>query len=75
MNLSRRIRSNPVTTNAATMNALKSMAAAGNPDGVVLSIERAANRIAIEMAEIHGGEWTVNINHDACLVAVSRVFP
>lgn len=37
-------------------------------------IERDARSIADAMASLHGGEWSVEINHESCFVAVSRDF-
>lgn len=33
-----------------------------------------AGRLAETMQAIHGGSWTVHIDHVSCLVAVSREF-
>jgi hypothetical protein len=37
-------------------------------------VEQNADSIAETMKKIHGGKWTVSINHDGCFVMVSKDF-
>jgi hypothetical protein len=60
--------------NADTVAKLCEMAD-GPPLEPVVAIERAAARIADEMKMIHGGRWSIDIDHGACFVAVSRNWP
>jgi hypothetical protein len=59
------------TRNVDTVAKLREMAD-DRPLEPVVAIERAAARIATEMKAIHGGHWTIDINHDAAFVSVSR---
>lgn len=61
----------PPVRNADTVSKLKSMVD-DPPYEPVVAIERSAARIAKEMRRIHGGRWSVDIDHYAGFVAVSR---
>lgn len=37
-------------------------------------VERDAGSIADTMKKIHGGKWTVSVNHENCFVIVSQDF-
>ncbi len=37
-------------------------------------VQRDAGSIAETMKKIHGGEWTVSINHENCFVIVAQDF-
>lgn len=64
-----RIVTRPKVRNEDTLSRLREMAS-DRPVEPVIAIERAAARIATEMARIHGGDWGVLIDHQSRLVLV-----
>lgn len=40
----------------------------------VAEIQAAADHLADLMISVHGGAWSININHDTCFVIVARDF-
>jgi hypothetical protein len=63
------IRRKQPVRNADTVARLRKMAS-DRPCEPVTAIERAATRIAEEMAAIHGGRWETKVDHQRRLVMV-----
>lgn len=59
-------------TNAEAMAGLRQIAAFHRQIGAAATIERSSRALAEAMAEIHGGQWNVTVNHDSCFVLVAR---
>lgn len=41
---------------------------------LLAEVDQVANYLADLMREIHGGDWDISVNHEACFVMVSRDF-
>ncbi|RWJ00173.1 hypothetical protein [Mesorhizobium sp.] len=56
------------------MAELRAMATSPQSRAAIIAkrICRDARSIAEVMSEIHGGEWSVDIDHDDCFVLISR---
>ncbi|UDF28472.1 UNVERIFIED_ORG: hypothetical protein LHK14_13235 [Roseateles sp. XES5] len=66
------------TTHARIKDRVKELAAMVNLiDGETLAadINTTADRLAALMQRMHGGKWSIDIDHDTCFVAVCRDFP
>lgn len=55
-----------------TMNRLRTIATSTNADSVMTRIQRDAEALMAGMSAIHGGRWSIDINHRSCFVLVAR---
>lgn len=58
---------------SAVMN-IKQMHIAAERDAAELKarIETAARELAGTMQELHGGDWSISINHESCVVMIAE---
>lgn len=61
---------------SAVMN-IRQMHIAAERDAAELKarIETAARELAGAMQELHGGDWSISINHESCVVMIAERIP
>ena len=67
-----RVKARYKTRNEQIVADLRNSAGAGPPIDPEMAIKRKAAEIAIMMALLHGGDWRVQIDHDACFVSIRQ---
>lgn len=68
--LARRYKPKYATRNEEIVAELRDAAGAAPPVDPAMRIKRNAAQIATDMALLHGGDWTAQIDHDLRLVVV-----
>jgi len=71
-----RVRKSGPASSEEVVEELRSFAQDDNMEIKLLlnRVERDAGSIADTMKKIHGGKWTVSVNHENCFVIVSQDF-
>ena len=72
MSIRHRIAPRYKSRNHEIVAGLREAAGAGPPVDPKMAVKRYAAQISTAMALIHGGDWMVQIDHEAGLVAVVR---
>lgn len=73
MSIRHRIAPRYETRNHEIVAGLREAAGAGPPVDPKMAVKRYAAQISTAMALIHGGDWTVQIDHDLRLVLIRPV--
>lgn len=72
MAISRQIKPRYKTRNEQIVADLRNSAGAGPPIDPEMKVKRLTAEVAIQMALLHGGEWRVEVDHEAATVLVCR---
>lgn len=71
MSLQRRIKPKYTTRTEAIVAKLRAEAGAGEPIDPHMKVKRLTAEVAVTMALIHGGDWSVLVDHENRLVMVA----
>lgn len=74
MAIERQIKPRFKTRNEQIVARIRAEAGADAPRDPVMTVKKRVAEIACLMALIHGGDWTVQIDHELGLIAVTRRF-
>lgn len=72
MSIHHQVRPKYLSRNDEIIASLRETVGAGPPIDPHLKVKRLTAEVAVAMAQIHGGDWRVQVDHEEGLVLIAR---